>query len=140
MPSWRRASDEISRPRVLCELERVHVPHVDDPGADLDSLGSGSDRGQQRERRGELPSEVVDPEVRTIRPELLGSDGEVDALEERIGGGADVGGRVVGPMSEREKADLHTAVNAGPTQGIPLPPKGCPVYPPRRTYHLLDRV
>src|SRR3546814_4960711 len=50
-------------------VERGLVAHVDDAGADLDPARPCSDGREQRERRGELAREMVDPEVRSVRTE-----------------------------------------------------------------------
>ena len=44
------ARDEVGGPGVLDHVERVLVAHVDDGRPDLDALGSGADRRQERER------------------------------------------------------------------------------------------
>src|SRR5690625_5642052 len=53
------------------------LPHVDHTGADLDPLGTCTDRGQQRERGAELTGEVVHPEVGTVRAELRSEERRV---------------------------------------------------------------
>ncbi len=51
------------------------------------SMRSGlrADGREQRERRAELAGEVMDTEIRPVRAELLGRDGEVDRLQQRVG-------------------------------------------------------
>ena len=44
------AGYEVGGPGVLDHVQRVLVAHVDDRRPDLDALGSGADRGQERER------------------------------------------------------------------------------------------
>jgi hypothetical protein len=44
-------------------------------------------RRKQRERRAELAREVVDAVVRTIRANLLGRDGQLKRLHQRVGRG-----------------------------------------------------
>ena len=78
------AGDEVRGPRVLGHVERVLVAHVDDRGADLDPAGPRADRREQRERRGELPGEMVDAEIGAVGAELLGGDGELDRLQQRV--------------------------------------------------------
>src|SRR6185312_10935651 len=85
---------------------RVLVAHVDDGGADLDCPGLRAAGCQQRKRRSELAREVVHPEIRTVRAELLGRDGEVDGLQQRVGAGARLRLRRRGPMAEGEEADF----------------------------------
>jgi hypothetical protein len=75
-------------------------------GADLDCLGLCAAGRQQRKRRSELAREVVHPEIGPIRAELLGRDGEVDGLQQRVGAGARLRLRRRGPMAEGEKADF----------------------------------
>ena len=53
------ACDEVRRARVFDHVERVLVAHVDDGGADLDTLRLGADRREQREGRSELPGEMM---------------------------------------------------------------------------------
>ena len=65
------AGDEVGGAGVLDHVQRVLVAHVDDRRADLDPLGPGTDRRQERERRRELLGEVVDPEVGPVGTELL---------------------------------------------------------------------
>ena len=50
----------------------------------LDPLRPRTDGGEERERGGELPREVVDAEVRAIGAELLGRDSQLDRLEQGI--------------------------------------------------------
>ena len=72
------AGDEVGRARVLGHVERVLVAHVDDRGADLDPAGARAHGGQQRERRAQLPREVVHAEVRAVGAKLFGRDRQVD--------------------------------------------------------------
>ena len=104
------AGDEIGRAGVLRHVERVLVAHVDDGRADLDAAGPRADGRQQRERRGELAGEMVDAEIGAVRAQLLGGDGEVDRLQQRVGRRARLRLRRGRPVPEREKADLlHAA-------------------------------
>src|SRR5690625_2512562 len=92
---------------------RYALPHVDHTGADLDPLGTCTDRGQQRERGAELTGEVVHPEVGAVRAELLGRHGELDRLHQGDPGGAHHRLRVVRPVPEGQEADvLHLCLNA----------------------------
>src|SRR5271156_468856 len=61
------AGDEIGGAGVLSHVERVLVAHVDDRRADLDAAGLRADGRQQRKRRSELASEVMDPEIGAVR-------------------------------------------------------------------------
>ena len=79
-----RASDEIGRTRVFRHVVRILIPHVDDGRSDLDLLGFCANRGEQRKRGGELPREMMNPEVGSIHPESLRLDREVDRLQEHI--------------------------------------------------------
>ena len=99
------AGQQIGRRRVLGHVERVLVAHVDHAGADLDPARLDADRGEQRERRGELAREVVDADERAVDPDLLGGDRELDRLAERVAAGVrQTAARV--PGAEREEADL----------------------------------
>ena len=100
------AGDEVGRARVLGHVERVLVAHVDDRGADLDALGLRAEGGEQRERRGELAGEVMHAEVRPVRAELLGGDGELDGLQQRVGRRPRLRLRRGRPVPEGEEADL----------------------------------
>ena len=103
------AADQVGGRGLLGHVERVLVAHVDDAGADLDAARARADRGQQRERRGELPREVVHADVRAVEAELLGRHGELDRLHERVAGGARLraGGRL--PVAEGEEPDAGHA-------------------------------
>jgi hypothetical protein len=43
------ASDQVGGPGIFDHVQRVLVAHVDDRRPDLDALGSGADRRQERE-------------------------------------------------------------------------------------------
>ena len=95
------AGDEVGGARVLRHVQRVLVAHVDDGGSDLDLARARADRREQRERRAELTREVMHAEIRTVRAELLGGDGELDRLEQRVGAGANLRLRRRRPVPER---------------------------------------
>ena len=78
------AGDEIGRAGVLGHVQRVLVPHVNDSRADLDAAGPRADGGQQRERRTQLPCEVVHAEVRTVGAKFLGGDRKVNRLQQSV--------------------------------------------------------
>jgi len=103
------AADEVGGGGVLRHVERVLVAHVDDSGPDLDAARARADRGQQRERRRELPREVVDADERAVEAQLLGRLGELDRLHERVAGGPRLraAGRL--PVAEGEEADAGHA-------------------------------
>ena len=82
------AGDEIGGTGVLGHVERVLVAHVDHRRPDLDAAGLGADGRQQRERRGKLAGEVMDPKIGPVRAQFLGGNGEVDGLQERVRGRA----------------------------------------------------
>ena len=93
---WRAAADaeleppaceQIGRGCFLGHVQRVLVPHVDHAGADLDPAGLDADRREQREGRGELAREVVHAHERSVDPDLLGSDRELDRLAQRVAAG-----------------------------------------------------
>src|SRR4030081_412484 len=54
--------------------------------------------------------EVMDPEIGPVRAELFGGNGEIDRLQQRIGGRARLRLRRGRPMPEREKTDLFHEV------------------------------
>ena len=105
------AGDEIGSTGVLGHVERVLVAHVDDRRADLDAAGLRADGRQQRKRRSELASEVMDPEIGAVRAQLLGGDGQVDGLQERVRGRAGLRLRRGRPMPEGEESDFLHASN-----------------------------
>ena len=112
------AGDEVGGAGVLRHVERVLVAHVDDRGADLDPLGPGAAGGEQRERRAELAGEVMDAEIGPVGAELLGRDGELDRLQQRVGRRARLRLRRRGPMAEGEEADVfHGDGHCGETFG-----------------------
>ena len=78
------AADQVGCRGVLGHVHRVLVAHVDDRGADLDALRARTDRGQQRERRGQLARPVVHANVRPVDPDLLGRFGQLDRLHEGV--------------------------------------------------------
>ena len=100
------AGDQVGRAGVLDHVQRVLVAHVDDGRTDLDPLRPGADRRQQRERRGELLGEVVDPEVGAIGTEVLDRLGELDRLDQRVRPRPDLRVRRGRPMTERQEPDL----------------------------------
>ena len=100
------AGDEVGGARVLRHVQRVLVAHVDDRGADLDALGLRAAGREQRERRAELAGEVMHAEIGPVRAELLGRDGELDRLQQRVGRRARLRLRRRGPMAEGEEADF----------------------------------
>jgi len=100
--------------------------------SNLDCLGLRAAGRHQRKRRSELAREVVHPEIGPVRAELLGRDGEVDGLQERVGAGARLRLRRRGPMAEGEeadffhgvgsKADVSRLVLSNPKPGLEQPP------------------
>src|SRR5690606_15566269 len=106
--------------RVLGHVERVLVPHVDDARADLDPAGPRADGGQQRERAGELPGEVVHAEVGAVGPELLRGHGQLDRLQQGVGRAAHLRVRRRRPVTETQETDfLHTRFNIPHVKDIP---------------------
>ena len=100
------AGDEVGAACVLRHVHRVLVAHVDDRGADLDALGLGAAGREQRERRAELAGEVMHPEIGPVRAQLLGRDGELDRLQQRVGRRPRLRLWRRGPMAEGEEADV----------------------------------
>jgi hypothetical protein len=62
----------------------IFVPHVDNRGSDLNLPRPSPDRREQWERRCQLSSEVMNPEVGSIHPKAFGLDSEVNRLQERV--------------------------------------------------------
>ena len=60
-------------------------------------------------RRSELAGEVVNAEIRPVRAQLLGRDGQIDGLQERVGRRARLRLRRGRPVPEREEADFFHA-------------------------------
>ena len=84
---WRATADtqlqsptgnNISGTCVLRHVQRILVAHIDHRCADFDALGSRANCGQERERRAELPCEVMDAKIRPISPQLFGRDGKIN--------------------------------------------------------------
>ena len=99
---------------VLRHVERILVAHVDHRGADLDPLGLGAGRGQERERRAELAGEVMHPEVGAVGAERFGRHRKIDRLQQRVGRRARLRLRRRRPMAERQEADFfHCVVTGG---------------------------
>jgi hypothetical protein len=116
------AGEEVGGASVLGHVERVLIAHVDHAGADLDPSGRGPDRGEQRERRGELALEVVDADEGAVDAERLGGHRQLDRLAQALAGGRGLRSRRVRPMAEAEEADAlamrrvvaHPQIVAGP--------------------------
>ena len=100
------AGDEVGGPGVLDHVQRVLVAHVDDRRPDLDALGSGADRRQERERRRQLLGEVVDAEVGAVAAQILDRLGELDRLDQRVRRGTHLRVGRGRPVPEREEPDL----------------------------------
>src|SRR6185437_1620660 len=98
--------DKVGRPGVFDHVERVFVAHVDDGRADFDTAGPGTHGREQRERRSELPGEVVNAEIGSVRAQRLSRDSEIDGLPERVGRRARLRLRRGRPVPERQKTDL----------------------------------
>ncbi len=61
---------------------------------------------EQREGRAELAGEMVDAEIGPVGADFLGRDGELDRLQQGVGGGARLRVRRGAPVPEREETDL----------------------------------
>jgi hypothetical protein len=59
--------DQIGCAGVLGHVQRVLVAHIDHRRTDLDAAGLRTDGRQQREWRGELAREVMDPKIGSFR-------------------------------------------------------------------------
>ena len=66
------------------EGHRVSEGNNDDCRADFDVADLRADSSQRRKCRGELPGEAMDSEIGPVCAQLLGCDGELDGLQERI--------------------------------------------------------
>src|SRR5207302_11507234 len=66
--------------------DALPISHVDHRRPDFNAAGLGADGRQQRERRGKLAGEVMDPKIGPVGAQFLGGNGEVDGLQERIRG------------------------------------------------------
>jgi hypothetical protein len=73
-----RTSDKVRSTSVLRHVEGILVPHVNDPSPNLNLPRPSSDGGEQRERRCQLSSEVMNSEVSSIHPKAFGLDSEVN--------------------------------------------------------------
>jgi hypothetical protein len=114
------AGDQVSGAGVLGHVERVLVAHVDDAGAELDATRPRARRRKERERRGELLSEVVHAEVGAVRADLLGRDREVDGLQQYVGGRPRLRVRRGVPVAEGQEADLlHVSTTGDPGTFFP---------------------
>jgi hypothetical protein len=119
-PSCSRPPLIRSRRRGFGHVQRVLVSHVDDRGPDLDPAGPRSDRGQQREWGGQLPLEVVHADERPVDPEVLGRLGQLDGLQQRVGGGPGLRPRSRPPVTERQETNpLHGGIKRSRPAGIP---------------------
>ena len=114
-------AEQVGRGGLLGHVQRVLVAHVDDAGADLDAGGPHGHRRQQRERRGQLPGEVVHPHVRAVHPELLGRDRQLHALHERVATGPHLRARDGLPVPEGQEPDplLHAPGSNRRGAGVP---------------------
>jgi hypothetical protein len=79
------AGDDVGRTSVLCHVQRVLIPHIDDRRANLNPFGLRADGSHQREGRAELAGEVMHAKVSPVRAQILGGNGQVDRLHERVG-------------------------------------------------------
>src|SRR4029079_16743099 len=70
-------------------------------------------RRKKRERRGELPSEVVHAEVGAVRADLFGRDRQVDGLQQHVGGPPRLRVRRGVPVAEGQEADLLHVLTTG---------------------------
>jgi hypothetical protein len=100
------AGDDVGGASVLCHVQRILIAHIDDRGANLDAPGPGTDSRQQREGRAELAGEVMYAEKSPVRAEFLGSDGELDRLQQGVGstiasatGATETNGQMTGSQS-----------------------------------------
>ena len=117
------ARNEVCRARVLRHVQRVLVAHVDDGRADLDRARPRADGREQRERRAELAREMVHAEVRAVGAQLLGGDGELDRLEQRVGRRAYL--RAVTSQSNARTTGIRSSSTAA-LQGGMLPQSAAP--------------
>ena len=73
-----RTSDKIRSTSVLRHVVRILVPHVDDPSPNLNLPRPSPDGREQRERRCQLSSEVMNSEIGSIHSKAFGLDCEVN--------------------------------------------------------------
>ena len=97
----------------------VLVPHVNDSGAHLNPRGACGNRGEQRERRGLLLGEVVNPKERSVDADFLRGHSQINRLQERVPGGTHARTGDVSPVAKGQKPDLfhknsHLLVSNGP--------------------------
>jgi hypothetical protein len=76
--------DEVGGAGILRHIHRIFIAHVDDRGADLDTLGLRAAGREQRERRTELAGEMMNAEIRPVRAEFLRRNRELDRLQQRV--------------------------------------------------------
>jgi hypothetical protein len=115
------ARDEIGGASIFSHVERVFVAHVNDAGPDLDPAGPRSDGCEQRERRGQLIGEMVHPEVRPVRTQLLCGDCKVNGLQQHVRGRASLRVRRRRPMAERQEPNaFHDRPNAARVAPLPV--------------------
>src|SRR6185312_12389653 len=101
----------------------------DDAGADLDALRAHAHRGEKRERRGQLPREMMDAHERAVDAELLGGDRELDGLAQCVLCRPCLRPLGALPVAEREKPDALShymvIVPDMPLLGIVRPGRAC---------------
>jgi hypothetical protein len=73
-----RTSDKIRSTSVLRHVMWVLVPHVDDPSPNLNLPRPSPDGCEQRERRCQLSSEVMNSEVGSIHPKAFSLYSEIN--------------------------------------------------------------
>ncbi len=115
------SSDQVGRAGILGHVERVLVAHVDDRRADLDPTGLGAHggpaAGKVRQAGGRSGGRGNRP---PSAPRSSARDGEIDRLQQGVGGGAGLRLRRRRPMPEREEADLFHGYVSCPQLGCRL--------------------
>ena len=109
------AAEQIGNRGFLRHVQGVLVAHVDHRRADLDPARPHADRREQRERRRELPREVMHADERAVDAELLRGDRELDRLDERFAGRRRPRPLRLLPVAEGEKADPFPGASLIPT-------------------------
>src|SRR5690348_1644291 len=79
------AGDQIRSAGIFGHIVRILIAHVDYCGANFDISCLSTDCGKERERRRQLPRKVMNAKVRSIYPQTLGLNSEVNGLQKRVG-------------------------------------------------------
>ncbi|KAF0115413.1 MAG: hypothetical protein FD150_1081 [Rhodobacteraceae bacterium] len=100
------ARNQVGGACILDHVERIFIAHVDDAGADLDSLGPGANGSEEREGRAKLVGEMVDAKVGAVGTKVFCGFSQLDGLRQHISSGTDGRAALIRPVAEGQKADL----------------------------------